>query len=810
MKLLSIRLHPFGASVDRPFTLQQGLNVVEGPNEFGKSTLVHALWHALQTPTHLTPARLRDTMGRWYPLPAGDHARVTLRFEAEGRTWTLEKTWGAGGASRLQADGEAAMADPAKVQEKLRALLRLNAATWQQVLFTKQAQLATTVRELAANGATLDDVHALLQGAAAIPGDIPAERLLGTLDERINAHFSRWDPHTQGPEGGRGITNPWRNKLGPVVEAYYGNETLRAEYDSVVAYEHALDAANSRIARLQDELDKDAAFIAEGRTLRDGLSKRTGLEERVARLTNTVQQLMAIVTAWPGAEQVLTAKNEEHARLGTTLEQLEVELANARKQAQAQALREGYQRLTDARTAWEEARKQLAAQPAVDPQALQELRQLEQQLAELRIRIEAQKLVARLESNGDRTVMLQRGTGAPEPLALTPGQPWEGTAAGRLTVEVDDLRLSVQSGLEDVDALFGKLRTAEQRQTELLAALGRNSLAEAEAAAKAHEEQQRVVKNKADLHQAALQGRTAEAWEAEVKALAQLPATRDIAVLEREQSNLLAERAKLKTEVDTKRREIEQWKLDHESVEKLMEKVLERKGELKAAEQELEGLPALPAGFAAVDDYLRALTAREQAQESVKQQLEAAQQERARLEGATPARTAEDLRAELDLKEREFQRRLAEGQALLRIRTRLEAVIAQRGDGDPLQGLTEAIGRQFSALTNGRYTGVQLHGTAPTQVNGAAALSTDLLSQGTLGSLALATRLALAELYLKDDNGFLLLDDPFTDMDPARRTAAAHAIGDFAQQRQVVFLTCHPEHAKELQEVAGGSAVVVH
>ena len=95
MKLLSIRLHPFGASMDRPFALHPGLNVVEGPNEFGKSTLVHALWHALQTPTKLTPARLRDTMGRWYPQPAGDHARVTLRFEADGAVWTLEKTWGA-------------------------------------------------------------------------------------------------------------------------------------------------------------------------------------------------------------------------------------------------------------------------------------------------------------------------------------------------------------------------------------------------------------------------------------------------------------------------------------------------------------------------------------------------------------------------------------------------------------------------------------------------------------------------------------------------------------------------------------------
>ena len=165
MKLLSIHLHPFGASIDRTCTLHQGLNVLEGPNEFGKSTLSHALWHALFTPSDLTPAKLLKTIGRWYPLPAGDHARVTLRFEAEGKPWTLEKTWGAGGTSRLQADGAAALADPTKVQEKLQTLLRLNEATWKQVLFTGQAQLAATVGMLEEHGSALEDVHGLLAGA---------------------------------------------------------------------------------------------------------------------------------------------------------------------------------------------------------------------------------------------------------------------------------------------------------------------------------------------------------------------------------------------------------------------------------------------------------------------------------------------------------------------------------------------------------------------------------------------------------------------------------------------------------------------
>lgn len=809
MKLLTLRLHPFGAAVDRSCTLQDGLNVLEGPNEFGKSTLSNALWHTLQTPTNLTPAKLRNTIGRWYPMPSGDHVRVTLCFEAQGSTWTLEKTWGAGSASRLHADSAAAIADPEKVQEKLNALLRLNEATWRQVLFTGQAQLAATVQELAANGAALDDVHTLLKGAAAIPGDIAPEKLSSALDERTEAHFSRWDVQTNGPEAGRGITNPWRNKLGPIVEAYYAKEALRAQHDNVVRYEHELDAVNARLGEGQEALKKDEAFIREGKGLRQGLSKRGALEEKVSRLTNEEKALMAIVAAWPGADNVIEAKDKEHTRHGNSLTRLETELADARKHAAAEALRQGHLRLTAAKVAWDEANQKLTNTRAVDLLALKKLKQLEQQIEALRIQIAAQKLAAKLEASGERTVTLQRGAEASESIVLGPSKPWEGEAAGRFTVEVDDLRISVQSGMEDVDALFTKLTAANGKHSEWLAAIGHENLAAAETASKANEDLARDAKTKEGLYTAALQGRTAEQWAADMEAIATLPQTRALPVLEQEKTETLAQQATLKAEADQERRKVEQWVREHTDISTLMQKVIDRKGELQTAEQELSALPVLPKGFGSVTDYLNMLETKEQAQTHLQVRLQAEQVKHAELMGRTPERTAEDIRSELDLKEREFRRQLAEGECLLRIREKLKAMITARGDGDPLQGLTEAIATHFNALTGGRYTGVQLDGPAPAQVNGAASLPIGLLSQGTLGSLALATRLALAQLYLKEDNGFLVMDDPFTDMDPGRRSAAIRAIGEFAQEKQVLLFTCHPQHAQEARELVGANSVAI-
>lgn len=40
-------------------------------------------------------------------------------------------------------------------------------------------------------------------------------------------------------------------------------------------------------------------------------------------------------------------------------------------------------------------------------------------------------------------------------------------------------------------------------------------------------------------------------------------------------------------------------------------------------------------------------------------------------------------------------------------------------------------------------------------------------------------------------------------MDTTRRAAAIQTIGSFAANHQVLFFTCHPEHAGDLKSLAG-------
>jgi exonuclease SbcC len=75
-----------------------------------------------------------------------------------------------------------------------------------------------------------------------------------------------------------------------------------------------------------------------------------------------------------------------------------------------------------------------------------------------------------------------------------------------------------------------------------------------------------------------------------------------------------------------------------------------------------------------------------------------------------------------------------------------------------------------------------------------------LLSAGTRDIFALALRLAMAEYFLGDREGFLVLDDPLVELDPQRQRLTAKVLERFADTHQLLVFTCQPAHADLLGE----------
>jgi uncharacterized protein YhaN len=126
--------------------------------------------------------------------------------------------------------------------------------------------------------------------------------------------------------------------------------------------------------------------------------------------------------------------------------------------------------------------------------------------------------------------------------------------------------------------------------------------------------------------------------------------------------------------------------------------------------------------------------------------------------------------------------------------------------------VVRTAGRVFKAMTGGRYTDVRvpLDNSGITVVTEHGGVrSTAELSRGTQEQLYLALRVGLIRSLGVTGSALpILMDDVVVNFDPERRAGAVTAVAELAAMRQVLFFTCHPETAQVLAESVPGARLV--
>jgi uncharacterized protein YhaN len=118
----------------------------------------------------------------------------------------------------------------------------------------------------------------------------------------------------------------------------------------------------------------------------------------------------------------------------------------------------------------------------------------------------------------------------------------------------------------------------------------------------------------------------------------------------------------------------------------------------------------------------------------------------------------------------------------------------------------------FASITDGRYAGVRVpFGTEAITVVSASGevRTTAQLSRGAAEQLYLALRVGLIESFgAQGPHLPVLMDDIVVNYDVERVQGAAAAVSALAQRRQVVFFTCHPATAEALTSRVPGAGVI--
>ncbi|MBO7659800.1 MAG: AAA family ATPase [Clostridia bacterium] len=76
------------------------------------------------------------------------------------------------------------------------------------------------------------------------------------------------------------------------------------------------------------------------------------------------------------------------------------------------------------------------------------------------------------------------------------------------------------------------------------------------------------------------------------------------------------------------------------------------------------------------------------------------------------------------------------------------------------------------------------------------------LSKGQLAAVGLCVKLALIDVLYGDKTNFIVLDDPFVNLDAQNMRDIATILGEIAGKRQIIYLTCH--ESRMIESSSGG------
>jgi exonuclease SbcC len=796
MKINSIRLHPFAGFSDKTFRFADGLNLVHGANEFGKSTLFSAISAVLFMESKPRKGSDDDKlMLRFMPRKGGSEIRLTLHFEADGGSHVLSKTWNVNAKlNKVTLTSAGSDYGDQQAEDRLKALLRLNRASWENMLFIEQSSIHETVVQLREELKSMAQIQSFMKDAD--PFD--QSGFITEVQEQLAQHESRWDIILKRPVGGRGIENPWSNGVGLILKAWYDKEQYRARHEEILRAETRIGALNQQITAVSSEKEALDAFIRIGEPLVKDANRSIQIMAEKQVVERDGNALKEIHKQWVSAESQLPGLKQNLVQLKSDRQTLQEELEHARKRSMADdTLRRDLEvqslvkNLTEQRTI-------LDGMSDVPESSLQEAGAAEKAIREASIMLEAQQLKATLNATEDVRVTAFISGNDPQEIDLRSGISETLSSRGSIAISHGPLSLRVVSGNVNVDQLEQSISLHEQHIRSICAT---HSVVDVDALRASRSEllkaREKVKVLEGNLN-AQLGGRSLDEWNQEAAALSNIPAARSMNVVQTALNDLAPRIAKLEHDTSKMVQSLAQWLNEYENEEKLLDRVTELRVNWKQLVHEAAALQSLPEGYAHPNEFIQTLQAKQHRRGQVVDQVAKLVEERGTLMGRLEKEefSAEELSEKIQVAEMTYEHRLAQAQALRRI-LEVHESLKDEAYEDPFEQVGARIQALVERLSGGRYGQIEFKENLPERIgNDDISLEADLLSKGMKGSLALAVRLAYADVYLTDMDGFLMLDDPFTELDPERRRHAAAVLQEMAGEKQMILFTCHPEHAQ--------------